>query len=248
MKINRTALAVMCCMVSGAASADQHVMEEVSIIGTKQQASELPGSAYVLDQEDLEVFNHSDINKILSEVPGVYLVSEEGYGLRPNIGIRGTGTERSSKITLLEDGVLIAPAPYSNPAAYYFPSAGRMTGVEVLKGPSTLKEGPFTVGGAVNLLSTPIPSEAQGKVSVEVAEYGETNMTANYGDSGDIYGFMLETYQHQADGFKDIDRSNRDTGFDIEDYVGKFRLNTPSGGSGLYQQLDLKGAVLIGNI
>lgn len=236
----RKALAIGCCLVAVQAIADQHVLEEMTIIGSKEQARELPGSAYVLDQKDLEVFNHSDINKILSEVPGVYLVSEEGYGLRPNIGIRGTGTERSSKITLMEDGVLIAPAPYSNPAAYYFPSAGRMTGVEVLKGPSTLKEGPFTVGGAINLLSTPIPSAAKGKVSVEVAEYGETNMTANYGDSGDIYGFMLETYQHQGDGFKDIDRSNRDTGFDIEDYVGKFRLNTPANGSGLYQQLDLK--------
>ncbi len=222
------------------AQADQHILEEMKIIGSKEQARELPGSAYVLDQQDLEVFNYSDINKILSQVPGVYLVPEEGFGLRPNIGIRGSGTDRSNKITLMEDGVLIAPAPYSNPDAYYFPSAGRMVGVEVLKGPMTLREGPYTVGGAMNLLSTPIPAEAQGKVQVEVAENNENTLHANYGDSGDIYGFMLETYQHQGDGFKDIDRSSRDTGFDVSDYVGKFRLNTPASGDGRYQQLDLK--------
>ena len=34
---------------------------------------------------------------------------------------------------------------------------------------------------------------------------------------------MLETVQRSSDGFKDIDRSSRDAGFDIEDYVAKLK-------------------------
>ncbi len=215
-------------------------LEEVTIIGSKEKARELPGSAYVLDESDLEIFNDSDINKILQQVPGVYMQQEEGYGLRPNIGIRGSGTGRSSKITLMVDGVLMAPAPYSNPDAYYFPTAGRMATVEVLKGPSVLREGPFTVGGALNMVTTAIPQEAAGKVGVEVGQYGENRIKANYGDSGDNYGWLLETYQQKADGFKDIDRSHRDAGFEIQDYMGKLRFNTPDSYNGRYQQLDLK--------
>ena len=55
----------------------------------------------------------------------------------------------------MEDGVLIAPAPYSAPAAYYITNAARLHALEVLKGPSSIRFGPHTVGGAVNLVTRP---------------------------------------------------------------------------------------------
>src|SRR5690606_24805618 len=87
------------------------------------------GSVRLIEEEQLEATNYDDPHSVLTQVPGVYLRTEDGYGLRPNIGVRGVSPERSAKVTLMEDGVLFGPAPYAAPAAYYFPLVTRMTGV-----------------------------------------------------------------------------------------------------------------------
>ncbi len=236
--INKLMVAVA-VITANHALANSERLEEVTIIGSPEDAKELPGSAYVVSEAELEKFEYTDINRMVRQVPGIYLQEEDGFGLRPNIGIRGTGSERSDKITLLEDGVLIAPAPYAAPAAYYFPTAGRMSSVEVLKGASILHQGPATVGGIVNLISTRIPDHSGGTVSLEAGEYGTYRVSANYGSSAENWGWLVETHQQESDGFKDIDNSNQDSGFDIEDYVVKARINTDASAR-VYQQLDFK--------
>jgi len=217
-------LAVASCLVPAAVSAqDSDALEPISIIGDSEDARQLPGSGYVVDSEQLDTEGTTDIHQALKTVPGVYVREEEGEGLRPNIGIRAANSGRSGKVTLMEDGVLIAPAPYSNPAAYYFPTAMRMDSIEVLKGAPLLRHGPQTTGGVINLQSTPIPSDETTYTEFVTDERGSTDLHAWHGDSSGDWGWMVETVQRDGAGFKDIDRSNRDTGFEIQDYVGKVR-------------------------
>src|SRR5262249_48608063 len=125
-----------------------------------------------LTEKELDQDEQSDPNQVLLRMPGVQVRQEDGFGLRPNIGIRGTDSERSRQITLMEDGVLFAPAPYSAPAAYYFPLITRMTGVEVFKGPATIAYGPYTVGGAVNLITRDIPEGSAGGTDISYGMFG----------------------------------------------------------------------------
>lgn len=198
-------------------------MEQVTILGKAIDARDVAGGASVVTAEDLEAFGVTDVERAIRRVPGVSLQVEDGFGLRPNISIRGTATERSSRVTLLEDGVLIAPAPYSAPSAYYFPTFGRIASVEVLKGPSSITQGPYTVGGAINLLATPIPDATGGHLLGEFGSHDTWRVHGWYGGASDQAGFLVETHQWQSDGFQSVDRSNTDTGLDKEDYRARLR-------------------------
>ena len=201
------------------------VIKHISLTGGEQGIKELPGSAYYLSPKELEKFNFSDINRVLRSVPGVNIQEEDGFGLRPNIGLRGTGVERSSKITLMEDGILIAPAPYSSPAAYYFPTIGRMQAIEILKGSSQIKYGPFTTGGAINFISNQIPSDLRVKLSLTGGSFGGRNVHAFIGNSTTHFGYSVEALNFSSDGFKALDNGGN-TGFDKSDFIVKFRINT----------------------
>ena len=76
-------------------------LEEVTIIGTPDDVRNMPGAAHVVGPEDMERFGYTDIQRMARQVPGVSIQVEDGFGLRPNISIRGVASERSGRITLL---------------------------------------------------------------------------------------------------------------------------------------------------
>jgi Fe(3+) dicitrate transport protein len=227
---------------------DTLTFNSVSVIGKNGNGKRLTGSAQSLNRAVLERQDYSDIHRVLREIPGVEVREEDGFGLRPNIGIRGTSIDRSGKVAVMEDGILVAPAPYSASAAYYFPSVGRMSGVEVRKGSSQGPYGPSTTGGVINFLSTPIPAENSGKLQMMIGENATGKLHGYYGGSTEQVGWLLETFQHQSDGFKTIDgreatRENRfqqkNTGFDRADWLAKLRFNTSTKAS-VYQEFEIK--------
>lgn len=211
--------------------------ERLQIIGHNKQLRTEAGSATLISELSLEQFEYDDINRVLAVVPGVNIREEDGYGLRPNIGFRGATPERSKKIALMEDGVLIAPAPYSAPAAYYFPMVSRMTAVEVFKGPAAIKYGPNTVSGALNMTTRAVPDDSEGGLDVAFGDDGYNKQHLYYGASDSEFGFLLEGLHAQADGFKQLDGGG-DTGFDKNELMAKLRYNLD--GSQYNQVFELK--------
>ncbi len=215
-------------------------IDTVTIIGKRIDASDVPGSAHIVDTEELRTYANADVLRVLRTVPGIYIQEEDGFGLRPNIGIRGSGLDRSARIALLEDGILIAPAPYAASSAYYFPTQRRMSALEVLKGPAAVAVGPRTTGGALNMISTPIPDAMGANVDVRVGDHSTLDAHLNIGNRGERVSWLLETVQARSDGFKTIDGPvGGDTGYDIEDYMAKLRFDS-SPTSRVYQSLRLK--------
>ena len=182
----------------------------MTVVGTR--VANIPGSVHVLRAKDLEQFKYDDPQAALRRVPGVYSRGEDGLGLRPNISIRGVNPDRSKKITVMEDGVLVAPAAYSAPAAYYFPLMARVERVFVIKGPAAISFGPQTVGGAINLMTRGIPASTSAMIDGAAGEYGYNKLHGYFGTSDEQTGFLIEGVHLGSSGFKELPRGG-DTGF-----------------------------------
>ena len=202
---------------------DEVIIKGNTILGNKFVAKNRTGAAYYLSTEELAQFDYTDINRALSKISGINFYEEDGFGLRPNISIRGTSPERSSKIAIMEDGILISPAPYSASSAYYFPSVARMQAIEVLKGSSQIQYGPYTTGGAINFVSTEIPETFRGKISTSFGSFKTGQTHATIGNSSEKFGYMFEILNYNSDGFKSLN-DDLNTGFDINEITSKIKF------------------------
>ncbi len=227
--------------LGGATKADEPAVEpaveQVRVNGSK--LARASGSVSVITSKQLERFKHDDAHAVLAQVPGVYTRGEDGVGLRPNIGLRGVNPDRSKKVTLLEDGVLFGPAPYSAPAAYYFPLMSRISGVRVLKGAAAIAEGPQTIAGAIDLVTRPIPGLASGALELSAGQYGFARMNGHFGSSDDRTGFLLEGASLSSTGFKELP-GGEDTGFTRNEWMLKV-AHVLEQGAARRQELRFKG-------
>lgn len=171
----------------------------VEIIGDKENLARMAGAASIVSQEELDTSRPFTVNEVLRKVPGVNVRDEEGFGLRPNIAIRGLNPTRSTKITLLEDGLPLAYAPYGDNASYYHPMIDRYSRIEVLKGANSLLFGPQTIGGVINYITPPPRQEQGGSLQFTAGNRDFFNGRINLGGGG----FNLDYGRKQGQGARD---------------------------------------------
>ncbi len=197
----------------------------VEIVGSHPSVTmKIPGSADVITGKTIWSAHPVGFNEILRKVPGVHVRDEEGFGIRPNIGIRGLFPTRSGKVLLLEDGIPFTQAPYGDPAAYYHPPITRFDRIEVLKGSGQILFGPQTIGGVINYLTPLPPAKTAGAAKMMGGNrnylFGQFDLGSTLGP----VGFFLD-YTHKQGA---LARENTST--NINDITGKmvWRLDDDS--------------------
>lgn len=202
-------------------------LDTVRILGVDAEAEmRKPHSAYIIRKDTVEQQQQTDANRLLKQVPGVYVQEEDGLGLRPNIGLRGTHPHRSRKVVLLEDGILIGPAPYSAPAAYYVPFMSRVESLEVFKGVASVPYGPNSIGGAVNYITRSLPAQNTREIELSGGDFGFQKYRTLLSHSVGDHGLMVEASRVQTKGFKQIDLGDT-SGFQKNDVLvkGKHKIS-----------------------
>ena len=221
--------AILIAFLSSNAFADD--LAPLSIFGG-QDASEIAGSSAYISDEELKKSGYTDTERIMGRVPGVFSQTEDGMGLRTNIGMRGNNPNRTKKINITEDGILQGPAVYSNPSMYFYPDAGDAEGIEVLKGAAAIGNGPRTTAGAINYLSRSVPTE--GTTGYFNQTFGDESYIRNHAYYGAAMGnlsFVVESHKTTYDGHKEIDAgagNDTNSGFRKNSDLFKIRYTMPS--------------------
>ncbi|MFQ3234790.1 MAG: Fe(3+) dicitrate transport protein [Paraglaciecola sp.] len=146
-------------------------------------------------------------------VPGINIVADGSMGFDTNIGFRGQDPRRSAKAMIMEDGVPLQLAPYTDPVVHYTTPSSVVSRIEVIKGAGQVLHGPQTLGGAVNFVTKSVPraGEIEGAVTTTFGNQDHRMLHGNLGVGGDAGGIMVDFTEVKGDGlFNDSDFAAKD--------------------------------------
>lgn len=194
----------------------------VEVIGdTEEDLEAVPGAASVVSKEELLTLQPFSANEVFRSISGVHVLEEDGIGLRMNLGFRGLDPDRSRTVLVLEDGVPVAPAPYSAPELYYSPMIERMERVEVSKGSGAIQWGPQTIGGVVNYVTAEPPWGQRVEMEARVGGYQYQLGRVFWGETRGQIGYSVQGHYQHFEG-------PRSLGLQRADLSSKLRLQLSS--------------------
>ena len=214
------AVAAALLPVSALAQSDNTLrMPSMEVVGSKDDAiARQTGAVVVIDREQIERIQPTSTEDVLRRVPGINTKTEEESAVVSNIGIRGLSASESKSL-VLEDGVPVAPGLFIGNDRYYNPRIQRMEGIEVLKGSSSLRYGPSTIGGVINY-KTKTPEGVA--VSTRIGSFNTREATLEAGGrsaNGDAYAGLVAS-KAKSDGFLDRDYDMTDLMFKAGTAIG----------------------------
>ncbi|KVX00580.1 TonB-dependent receptor family protein [Shewanella frigidimarina] len=180
------AMAIAASFASSAAVADDKSQTEAkpevivvtgSLLGNSEVADlkTYTGNRSIITSDQIERTAARSIDTALQQVPGIKIKDETGTGVLPNISVRGLDSSRSGYAQVLLDGIPMTLAPYGHTGQSLFPATLFMIDrIDVARGGASIQYGPNNVGGVINLISKPIPTDWETSVNERMTFFGDS--------------------------------------------------------------------------
>lgn len=175
------------------------LLEEVTVTAQKREenSQDVPITISALSSQKLEAFGIEQTSDLEKIVPGVTFTQQYGYTI---IYMRGIGSESflpnsEPSIATYVDGINIQAAHGKSDAV------GPVERIEVLKGPQGTLYGRSASGGAINIISKPVPTEGYtGYVTYGTGNYNDIHQHAYFaGALTSRLGFSFAYYKDERD-------------------------------------------------
>lgn len=165
-------------------------------------------------EKEIVVPGEVQARAIFSKIPGVNIWESDAAGLQIGIGVRGLDPNRTSHLSVRQNGSPIAADPLGYPESYYTPPLESVNKIEYVSGAGALQYG-SQLGGMLNFDIKKGVYQSPGKVRFIL--------------SGSAYAPNNESTHTNANIFLDHTAGNKNTShyicFDLKDGIG-WRNNT----------------------
>lgn len=136
-------------------------------------------STVIRPSENLILPGEVNARNIFAGLPGANIWESDAAGLQLGVGVRGLSPNRSSHLSMRQNGVPIAADPLGYPESYYTPPLGAVESVQHVAGASALQYG-SQLGGMLNFIMKSAELESPREMEFLISG---TGYSRNEGDS-----------------------------------------------------------------
>ncbi|HWJ25734.1 MAG TPA: TonB-dependent receptor plug domain-containing protein, partial [Flavisolibacter sp.] len=181
-------------------------LKEVTITaaGLRRKIYDVPGSISVIDARTIRESGAQSLTEIMTRIPGVVAVDEDGRGLKPNFGLRGLDPNRNRSALILIDGKIPnGTMYYGDPGGYYMTPLQQVEKIEVIRGGASVLYGGHSVGGVINLISKKASSTPTTQLNLNYGSWNALTAQVTTGANNGKFGYMVNGVRRQGDGFRE---------------------------------------------
>lgn len=215
----------------------------ITAAGLRRKIYDVPGSISVIDARTIRESGAQSLTEIITRIPGVVAVDEDGRGLKPNFGLRGLDPNRNRSALILIDGKIPnGTMYYGDPGGYYMTPLQQVEKIEVIRGGASVLYGGHSVGGVINLISKKATSTPTTQMNLNYGSWNALTAQVTTGANNGKFGYMVNGVRRQGDGFRERSKfcvndvtvkldNNIDTTTKLSLYLNGFSENseTPGG-------------------
>ncbi|MBT7437522.1 MAG: TonB-dependent receptor plug domain-containing protein, partial [Cellvibrionales bacterium] len=220
---------IFCFSLSLSLSADTKTIKEsiaevvVTATRTPQTINQVLASTTVINTEDIERYQPTDLLDLFHHVPGIDIARNGGTGTTPALFIRGSNT---SHALFLVDGQRINSASLGS-TSYQFIDPSQIERIEIVRGAKSSIYGSDAVGGVIQIFTKKGDFKPSTIVSTEVGSNVLKRTAVATRGAYNQLRYSIDLSYLETDGIdvlKDDSQQNRDS-----DGYKNFSINTNFG-------------------
>lgn len=191
-------------LLSTAAIADEMIMLDGIVVTTTKEAKsikELAETISIISNDDIKFVSPAHPSDVTNRNAGVYVNDLSGEGHMTSIRQPLT---TGAVYLFLEDGIPTRPTGLFNHNALYEINVPQAERVEITKGPGSALYGSDAIGGIINVITPPSPTEREIYINPEFGSFGFKRMLASVGSPiGLNSGFRANINLTDNNGWRD---------------------------------------------